>query len=142
MRRALVIAGVMLAGLLQESGNAVGGQEHMEESELPKINSIVWRNNILGFAPVLSGKVQVNGRDEEIEGTYFDKSLPLSDDPGYHTGQKAISPYWKLTGEWPNDERYEALAGRQRSARQRDMDGPLFGGADVSFRPEYRSTTT
>lgn len=103
----------VLPALLGENASLLSGQDFLNESDLPNINNIFWRNNILGYAPILSGKVKANGRDVMMTGTFFDKAFPLPDEPGYRTGQKVISPYWKVTGEWPSDEKPEALIGHK-----------------------------
>lgn len=102
----------VLPALLGENA-VVSGQDLLNESDLPNINGIFWRNNIIGYAPLLTGKAEVGARSVAVTGTFFDKRFPLEDEPNYHTGQKVISPYWRVTGEWPNDERSEALAGRK-----------------------------
>ena len=36
-------------------------------------------------------------------GTFFDHNIPVPDEDDYHTGQKSLSPYWHVQGEWVND---------------------------------------
>lgn len=97
--------------------NPLAGRVYLDESEVPNVKDIFWRNNIVGFAPVVRGRVDVRGQSVPIEGTFFDKTLPVPDEDDYHTGVKIISPYWKVTGEWPQDERAEMLVGQQLSQR-------------------------
>jgi putative ABC transport system permease protein len=100
--------------------NPVDQQDWLLESELPGIKNIFWRNNIIGFAPFLTGHVEVNGASEPIaiEGTFFDQLIPVPDEPNYHTGNKIIAQYWKVAGRWPDDTQAEALIGKSLANHQ------------------------
>jgi putative ABC transport system permease protein len=52
-----------LPAMFSEKSNPLSGQDFLDEAELPNIKDIFWRNNIVGFAPMLGGEVTVNGRD-------------------------------------------------------------------------------
>ncbi len=110
-----------LPALFGESGSPLTGQDFLDEAELPVIKDIFWRNNIVGFAPLLSGIAHtgVGKQRQEIGvlGTFFDQPLAVPDEDDFHTGQKIISPYWKVDGEWPVDGQAQALAGRHLAAR-------------------------
>lgn len=89
---------------------AVTEQRYINESDLWKIKSIFWRNNVLGFAPLLYQVVEIKGGEEKqnvvLSGTYFNKDIeiikPYSqyDDPIFNTGIKIISPWWDVNGSW------------------------------------------
>jgi len=87
----------------------------ISESELPNIKDIFWRNNIMGFAPFVRGTIHIKGKKAifPITGTFFDKELPVADEPDYRTGNKHISSYWKIEGLWPNDEKNQVLIGKR-----------------------------
>lgn len=99
--------------------SSLATQDFIDEKELPNIKDIFWRNNIVGFAPQLSANVQANGKNISILGTFFDHQIAVPDEDDYHTGQKIISPYWKVTGEWVDDSQEQfgvpvpALLGEQ-----------------------------
>lgn len=99
--------------------SSLATQDFIDEKELPNIKDIFWRNNIVGFAPQLSANVQTNGKNISILGTFFDHQIAAPDEDDYHTGQKIISPYWKVTGEWVDDSQEQfgvpvpALLGEQ-----------------------------
>jgi len=99
----------------RDDDNPLAGQSALEASELPNIMDIFWRNNIVGFAPLLDGEVAANGQPVRVIGTFFDRffdrELAVADEPDYRTGQKIVSPYWQVEGAWPHDERNEVLAG-------------------------------
>ena len=109
---------------------SLSSQDFLDEKELPNIKDIFWRNNIVGFAPLLSANVQVTKSSQNstalsapktinMLGTFFDHNIAVPDEEDYHTGQRIISPYWKVEGEWVDDlnsdfgEIVPALAGEQ-----------------------------
>ena len=95
------------SAVLPEVGNAntsLATQDFIDEKELPNIKDIFWRNNIVGFAPLLSAEVQIEGGQKVgVLGTFFDHNIAIPDEDDYHTGQKIISPYWHVEGEWVDD---------------------------------------
>ncbi|URL05810.1 ABC transporter permease [Avibacterium sp. 21-595] len=108
-------------------GNSLSTQDFLDEKELPNVKDIFWRNNIVGFAPLLSADVeghnltQNNTHNIDILGTFFDHQIAIPDEEDYHTGQRIISPYWKVEGQWVDDsqnnfaENIPALLGNQLS---------------------------
>ena len=95
------------SAVLPEVGKAntsLATQDFIDEKELPNIKDIFWRNNIVGFAPLLSAEVQIEGGQKiGVLGTFFDHNIAIPDEDDYHTGQKIISPYWHVEGEWVDD---------------------------------------
>ncbi|POY45489.1 ABC transporter permease [Avibacterium gallinarum] len=110
-------------------GNSLSTQDFLDEKELPNVKDIFWRNNIVGFAPLLSAEVegknltQNNTHNISILGTFFDHPIAIPDEDDYHTGQRIISPYWKVQGQWVDDsqknisENIPALLGNQLANR-------------------------
>ncbi len=105
----------------------------LHESDLPKIKSIFWRNNITGFAPMLPVAVQVEtsaGQPStgapfksssglsgafrpfhaELLGTYFAKPVRFGKED-FVTGVRTTHPWWHVAGEWPHDDSNEVLVG-------------------------------
>ena len=116
--------------------SSLSSQDFLDEKELPNIKDIFWRNNIVGFAPLLSANVQavrfsdysanspkkstaLLAKTINVLGTFFDHQIAIPDEDDYHTGQRIISPFWKVNGEWVDDfsgefgEFIPALAGEQ-----------------------------
>lgn len=97
--------------LSNENGGhtSLSAQDFLDESELPNVKDIFWRNNIVGFAPLLSAEVkahdinQNSSKNIKILGTFFDHDIDVPDEVNYHTGQKIVSPYWHVDGEWVDD---------------------------------------
>ncbi|MDU8925361.1 ABC transporter permease [Pasteurellaceae bacterium LIM206] len=96
------------SAILPEMSNlnsSLSTQDFIDEKELPNIKDIFWRNNIVGFAPLLSANVTLNNeKSVSVLGTFFDHNIAIPDEDDYHTGQKIISPYWKVTGQWVDDK--------------------------------------
>ncbi|RQW61241.1 ABC transporter permease [Vibrio viridaestus] len=88
-------------------------ESFIAESELPNIKDIFWRNNIMGFAPFVRGKIDVKGSLIPITGTFFDKAIPVPDEDDYRTGNKHISSYWHVDGKWPVDKENQVLIGKR-----------------------------
>ncbi|BFU59951.1 MULTISPECIES: ABC transporter permease [Rodentibacter] len=94
------------------TGTTLASQDFIDEKELPNIKDIFWRNNIVGFAPQLSAMVNAEKTSEKstalfervsILGTFFDHNIAIPDEEDYHTGQRIISPYWQVQGNWVDD---------------------------------------
>ncbi len=73
---------------------------YLDEAGLPKIKGMFWRNNIVGFAPMLP--VTVNAGD---------------DGPDFVTGVRSTHPWWKVQGAWPNDGAEDVLLGERLAFR-------------------------
>jgi putative ABC transport system permease protein len=92
---------------------SVTDQKYINESQLWKIKTIFWRNNVLGFTPLLYQIVRINkGYNEQdvvLVGTYFNKDIEIiepypGDDPFvFNTGIDDISPWWNIKGRWIED---------------------------------------
>ena len=96
---------------------------YLPESDLPKIKSVFWHNNIIAFAPTLDVSVQawspaskkwsspgVVGTANLI-GTWSDHAIPLSDGKSFVIGAGKTNPWWKVEGRWFSENRYEAIVG-------------------------------
>jgi putative ABC transport system permease protein len=91
---------------------------YLNESDLPKLKTIFWRNNIVGFVPYLSAVVDAQGQKALLVGTWFEKVIAIPTTkrqialPGgqvrevtpegktFTTGLEAIAPWWKIDGAW------------------------------------------
>jgi putative ABC transport system permease protein len=85
---------------------------YLNEADLPKIKSMFWRNNIVGFAPMLPVNVNVASHPVTLVGTYFAKSLSFGEEQ-FTTGVEKTNPWWKVQGAWPNDDSSDVLVGER-----------------------------
>ncbi len=94
----------------------------LNEADLPNIKSIFWRHNVLGFAPILPAKVEVKvpgsniQKNVELLGTYFAKSLSYGKDT-FTTGVRSTHPWWRVSGDWPQDNSNRVLVGERLAAQ-------------------------
>jgi putative ABC transport system permease protein len=98
------------------------------ESELPKLKQIFWAHNVVGFAPMLEASAPIAGSPEPVRviGTYFAKNIPTKGE-AVITGVRTTHPWWKVQGEWPNDEGREVLLGAALAKRLgRDQPGYIY----------------
>ena len=85
---------------------------YLDESALPKIKGIFWRNNIAAFTPELPATIQLNGADTTLLGTYFAKSVKFGTDQ-FTAGARTTFPWWKVRGAWPDDDSQDVLVGEK-----------------------------
>ena len=85
---------------------------YLNEADLPKIHGMFWHNNIVGFAPVLPVAVNIGGKNVTLLGTYFSKHLKFGKEE-FQTGVRAIYPWWRVSGAWPEDNSQDVLLGRK-----------------------------
>ena len=84
----------------------------LNEADLPKIKGTFWRNNILGFSPMLPVNVSLgsSGQQTTLVGTYFAKKLIFGKDQ-FTTGVRNTHPWWRVEGSWPADDSEDVLVG-------------------------------
>lgn len=92
----------------------------LSEADLAKIKGIFWHNNITAFAPVLPASVQIeqNGKplDVTVVGTYFDKKISFGKEE-FITGVHSTYPWWRVSGNWPDDRSSDVLVGENLATR-------------------------
>jgi putative ABC transport system permease protein len=90
---------------------------YLNEADLPKIKGMFWRNNIVGFSPMLPVSVAV---DEEknltLLGTYFSRNVVFGTQD-FVTGVRTTHPWWKVQGAWPDDNSQDVLLGDHLAAK-------------------------
>jgi putative ABC transport system permease protein len=90
---------------------------YLREADLPKIQGLFWRHNIVGFAPMLTVNVSVRGVGQiTLLGTYFSKQGRFGKEE-FVTGVRTTNPWWRVEGSWPNDESSDVLLGERLAAR-------------------------
>ena len=95
---------------------------YLPESELGKLKTIFWRNNIIGFAPFLNVPVTLRAaattsndqmlQDVTLIGTWYrhDVAIP-GDESNFRTGVAATHPWWSVEGRWFGDQAAECVVG-------------------------------
>ena len=92
----------------------------LSEADLPKIKGTFWHNNITAFAPVLpvNAALQQDGKSQNVTlvGTYFAKKVSYGNEE-FFTGVKSVYPWWKVSGNWPDDNSSDVLIGERLAAK-------------------------
>jgi putative ABC transport system permease protein len=90
---------------------------YLNEADLPKIKGMFWRNNIVGFAPMLPVTVSLGDeKNVTLLGTYFSRHV-LFGKQDFVTGVRTTHPWWKVQGAWPDDNSEEVLLGARLAAK-------------------------
>ena len=109
----------------------------LSEADLPKIKGTFWRNNIMGFSPVLPVNVEVgsSGAAKQVTllGTYFAKKLSFGKDQ-FTTGVLNTHPWWKVQGAWPADDSDDVLLGGHLANRLQAQTGSTIAIAGRTHR--------
>jgi putative ABC transport system permease protein len=95
---------------------------YLDEADLPKIKGMFWRNNIVGFAPMLPVTVDVGDSKVTLLGTYFSKQLSFGK-ADFVTGVRTTHPWWKVQGAWPEDASEDVLLGERLASRLNRQPG-------------------
>jgi putative ABC transport system permease protein len=90
----------------------------LQERDLPKLKSIFWGHNIVGFAPMLPVKVNLGGgaADVTLLGTYFAKPLSYGNEQ-YVAGVRNMNAAWQVAGAWPPDDSQDVLLGERLAGK-------------------------
>jgi putative ABC transport system permease protein len=89
---------------------------YLNEEDLPRIKGMFWRNNIVGFAPMLPANVDVAGQSLTLLGTYFSRQLAFGKQT-FTTGVRSTHPWWRVQGSWPDDNSSDVLLGVHLAAK-------------------------
>jgi putative ABC transport system permease protein len=104
---------------------------YLDETDLPKIKGMFWRNNIIGFAPMLPVTVDTGDSKLTLLGTYFSKRLSFGK-TDFATGVQTTHPWWKVQGAWPEDASEDVLLGERLASQLNRQPGDQI---DIAGRP-------
>ena len=87
-------------------------REFLNESDLGKIKTIFWTNNIVAFAPTLDGNLILkDGSELPAIGTWFEHTMTLPTGETFSTGEIEMKSWWQVEGSYPVEGKGEALIG-------------------------------
>jgi putative ABC transport system permease protein len=107
----------------------VNAGSYLPESDLGKLKTIFWRNNIVGFAPVMEVPAEASTQPWHslsassvvtktvLIGTWVNHSIAISDGHAYFTGMDRTNSWWHVDGRWFNDDAAECIVGKSFAAR-------------------------
>jgi len=121
----------------------VNAGTYLPESDLPKIKSVFWHNNIIGFAPILEARIASSTPllspasatfirpsstgDAQLIGTWSNHSVTLSDGGAFVTGLQQTNPWWHIEGSWFDDDAGECIVGKSFAERNSVQIGsPIY----------------
>src|SRR5271168_3810140 len=84
---------------------------YLPESDLPKLKTVFWRNNIIAFAPILETTASLrttpdshsatnDGTQVPLMGTWASYPLYLADGQTFTTGIDKTNPWFRIDGRW------------------------------------------
>jgi len=108
--------GAGAVGVGGEDVSALRVPSYLPAAEVMRVKDNFWKNNILGFAPVLDVPIVVAGRRALLRGTWFERPAPIEGDAAEGTtaalaGLRVVNPYWSVEGHWPRDDDDGGAAG-------------------------------
>ena len=101
----------------------VNSGSYLPEHDLGKIKTIFWRNNIVGFAPVMEVPAEVSLSTASsplkatLVGTWAHHSIVLPDGRSYATGMDQTNSWWHVDGRWFKDDATECIVGKSFATR-------------------------
>ena len=107
-------------------------QEYLNESDLGKIKTIFWTNNIVAFAPKLDGTLMLDGGEKiPASGTWFNHEMTLPTGETFSTGVLEMKSWWQIEGSAPA-QIDEALIGKKLAAEKNLHVGDMIGDFKIS----------
>lgn len=93
---------------------------YLSEADLPKLKTIFWRHNILGFSPFLDVPVVITDSlqarsdanfSATLIGTWYKHPVSVEDGSTFITGASFTHPWWKIHGRWFTNASTECVIG-------------------------------
>jgi putative ABC transport system permease protein len=126
----------------------VDGGAYLPESDLPKIKTVFWHNNIIAFSPVLEVGVQAWSSASKnalspgvlsnatLFGTWSNHQVPLPDGSKFETGIDKTNSWWRVFGRWFSPDSGECVVGENFAKRNGLKAGDTL---NVSTRSHVQS---
>ncbi|HKW56305.1 MAG TPA: ABC transporter permease [Candidatus Acidoferrum sp.] len=110
----------------------VNAGAYLPEADLAKLKTIFWRNNIIGFAPLLDVPVAASAQalvvtvsyrvtpNATLIGTWANHEVSVPGGDKFVTGVARTNPWWQVEGRWFAENSAECVVGRN-FATQHDL---------------------
>jgi putative ABC transport system permease protein len=102
----------------------VNAGAYLPEADLPKLKTIFWHNNIVGFAPILEVPITLGNpasvpeisnyiptHNAEFLGTWANHGVKAPDGATFFTGVASTNPWWHVNGRWFDDDKRQCVVG-------------------------------
>jgi putative ABC transport system permease protein len=107
----------------------VNAGAYLPEADLPKLKTIFWHNNIIGFSPILEVPVEawspasktwlapaVAGSATLI-GAWARHTVAIPDGTTYVSGVEKTNPWWNIEGKWFDGSSRQCVVGNNSSKK-------------------------
>jgi putative ABC transport system permease protein len=123
---------------------AANSGAYLPERDLGKLKTIFWRNNIVGFAPIMEVPVAATPGNAErsavikttLIGTWARHAVAIPDGRVYVTGMEQTNSWWHVDGRWFTDDAPEAIVGKSLATRAN-----LRPGDRLHLKSSYRDVS-
>src|SRR6266581_1376762 len=125
----------------------VNAGAYLPEADLPKLKTIFWHNNIVGFAPILEVPIKagnlnsvsyISTSEVRMMGTWSNHQVQVPDGSIYVTGIEKTNPWWHVDGRWFAENKPECIVGSRLAKRL----GVPVGGELMAFQAIKEATPT
>jgi putative ABC transport system permease protein len=94
----------------------VSAGAYLPESDLGKLKTIFWRNNIVAFAPMVEIQAHIlpeggNWSEASLIGTWAEHEVSLPGGGTFSTGVTKTNPWWRIDGRWFSENSRECVVG-------------------------------
>jgi len=109
----------------------VNAGAYLPESDLGKLKTIFWRNNIVAFTPMLETQAHVlpmggDWSDISVIGTWVEHEVSLPDGGTFSTGVAKSNPWWRIDGRWFSENSRECVVGIEFARKNGIRVGDFF----------------
>jgi len=116
---------------------------YLPERDLGELKTIFWRNNIVGFAPVMevpaaaTSNISTAPMKTTLIGTWANHSVTVPDGHEFVTGMEKTNSWWNVQGRWFADGARECIVGQAFATRANLKTGDavhvISAGHDVTL---------
>jgi len=119
----------------------VNAGAYLPETDLPKLKTIFWRHNIMGFAPLLDVPVQAwtpasqtaltpkISNQTTLIGTWAKHTVAIPDGDSFVTGVEKTNPWWQVDGRWFTEGASECVVGQRFALKNRIRNGDVLNAS-------------
>jgi putative ABC transport system permease protein len=127
---------------------------YLPETDLPKIKTVFWHNNIVAFAPLLEVHAYVSPQpvammvtnrvtpNANLIGVWAQHEVPLPDGGQFETGIVKTNPWWSVEGRWFKEGAAECVVGHTFAEKNHITIGkPVLVYGDSAHAQETLTVT-
>jgi putative ABC transport system permease protein len=101
----------------------VNAGAYLPEADVPKLKTIFWHNNIIGFSPILEVPVEAWSPASKtwltpsvagsamLIGAWAQHTVAIPDGTTYVSGVEKTNPWWHVEGKWFDESSRQCVAG-------------------------------